>query len=154
MIWPQNSLQTASDQQSRWRYVHTRGLLRPWSGWWAIWCDLVCTTKGFPQVCLRLNGSMPDVGSSRITTCDPPQNAIPTDNARFCPPDSVPASDLRLGSKSRSFTNLLISDLISLKTDERWRGVRNIILIMTLMFIDHYLQWIPWKWRKSKCALQ
>lgn len=44
------------------------------------------------QILLREHGSTPVVGSSRITTLDPPRRAIAMDNFLFIPPDRVPAS--------------------------------------------------------------
>lgn len=44
------------------------------------------------QILLREQGSTPVVGSSRITTLDPPRRAIAMDNFLFIPPDRVPAS--------------------------------------------------------------
>ena len=36
---------------------------------------------------LRAEVSMPDVGSSRMITLEPPVKASATDNLRFCPPE-------------------------------------------------------------------
>lgn len=44
------------------------------------------------QILLREHGSTPVVGSSSITTLDPPRRAIAIDNFLFIPPDREPAS--------------------------------------------------------------
>lgn len=44
------------------------------------------------QILLLEQGSTPVVGSSRITTLDPPSRAMAMDNFLFMPPDRVPAS--------------------------------------------------------------
>lgn len=46
---------------------------------------------------------MPDVGSSRKTTREPPMRAIPTDSFRFCPPDSVFVSSFSFSVRPTSF---------------------------------------------------
>lgn len=48
---------------------------------------------------LRAVRSIPEVGSSNITSCESPIRAIPTDSLRFCPPESDPAFALRLLSR-------------------------------------------------------
>jgi hypothetical protein len=39
------------------------------------------------QMYLRAEVSIPEVGSSRMITFEPPVKASATDNLRFCPPD-------------------------------------------------------------------
>eukprot|EP00972_Heterocapsa_arctica_P055231 8148737-Heterocapsa_arctica.AAC.1 len=43
--------------------------------------------------------STPAVGSSRVTTCEPPARAMPMESFRFMPPLSAFAGVLRLGPR-------------------------------------------------------
>ena len=66
------------------------------------------------QVYRRLLGSMPLVGSSRITTDGFPTNATATESFLRCPPESTPASHSALLSRPTaailSLTSRVISD--------------------------------------------
>ena len=56
---------------------------------------------------------MPEVGSSKIITLAPPENAIATDNLLFCPPDKFFAYSFLFSSKLTSFMSLVVYISIS-----------------------------------------
>lgn len=62
---------------------------------WAALCLMIVPflfLEIISQILLREHGSTPVVGSSSITTLDPPRRAIAIDNFLFIPPDREPAS--------------------------------------------------------------